>query len=150
MAAIFQTTFSNAFSWMKIDIWISIKFSLKFVPKGPIDNIPASVQLMAWRRPGDKPLSEQMMVVLPTHMCVTRPQWVTMLFDEQLAGHWIYYPAWGLDFENNFHVKIYAYVSLNGLIWVIFDLENEVWLASQILVKFKWAHWLAHKYIKIH
>ena len=30
---------------------ISIKFSLKFVPKGPINNIPALVQLMAWRRP---------------------------------------------------------------------------------------------------
>ena len=34
------------------DIWISIKFSLKFVPKGPIDNISALVQIMAWRRPG--------------------------------------------------------------------------------------------------
>ena len=31
---------------------------------------------MAWRRPGDKPLSEPMMVILPTHICVTRPQWV--------------------------------------------------------------------------
>ena len=31
---------------------------------------------MAWRRPGDKPLSETMMVRLPTHICVTRPQWV--------------------------------------------------------------------------
>ena len=31
---------------------------------------------MAWRRPGDKPLSELMMVSLPTHECVTRPQWV--------------------------------------------------------------------------
>ena len=31
---------------------------------------------MAWRRPGDKPLSEPMMVSLPTHICVTRPQWV--------------------------------------------------------------------------
>ena len=31
---------------------------------------------MAWRRPGDKPLSEPMMVRLPTHICVTRPQWV--------------------------------------------------------------------------
>ena len=58
------------------DIWISIEFSLKFVPKGPIDNIPALVQLMAWRRPGDKPLSEPMMVVLSTHICVTQPQWV--------------------------------------------------------------------------
>ena len=34
------------------------------------------VQIMAWRRPGDKPLSEPMMVSLPTHICVARPQWV--------------------------------------------------------------------------
>ena len=51
-------------------------FSLKFVPKGPINKIPALVQIMAWRRPGDKPLSEPMMVRLLTHICVTRPQWV--------------------------------------------------------------------------
>ena len=31
---------------------------------------------MAWRRPGDKPLSEPMMVSSLTHICVTRPQWV--------------------------------------------------------------------------
>ena len=55
---------------------ISIKISLKFVPKGPINNIPALVQIIAWRRPGDKPLSEPVMVNLPTHICVTRPQWV--------------------------------------------------------------------------
>ena len=55
---------------------ISIKFSLKFVPKVPINNIPALVQIMAWCRPGDKPLSEPMTVSLLTHICVTRPQWV--------------------------------------------------------------------------
>ena len=49
-------------------IWISIEISLKLVPKGPINNIPALVQIMAWHRPGDKPLSEPMMVRLPTHM----------------------------------------------------------------------------------
>ena len=59
------------------NVWISVKISLKFVPNGPIDNIPALVQIMAWRRWGDKPLFEQMMVSLPTHICVTRPQWVT-------------------------------------------------------------------------
>ena len=58
------------------NVWISIKISPKFVPKGPINNIPALVQIMAWRRPGDKPLSEPMLVSLPTHLCVTRPQWV--------------------------------------------------------------------------
>ena len=55
---------------------ISIKISLKFVPKGPINNNPALVQVMAWRRSGDKPLSEPMMVSLLTQICVTRPQWV--------------------------------------------------------------------------
>ena len=55
-----------------------IKISLKFIPKVPINNIPALVQIMAWRRTGDKPLSEPMMVVLPTHICVTRPQWVKL------------------------------------------------------------------------
>ena len=55
---------------------ILIEISLKFVPKGPISNIPALIQIMAWRRPGDKPLSEPMMVSLLMHICVTRPQWV--------------------------------------------------------------------------
>ena len=58
------------------NVRISIEFSLKFVPKGPINNIPAVVQIMAWRRPGDKPLSESMLVRSLTHMCITRPQWV--------------------------------------------------------------------------
>ena len=55
---------------------ISAKISLKFVPIVPINYIPALVQIMAWRRPGIKPLSEPVMVRLPTHICVTRPQWV--------------------------------------------------------------------------
>ena len=62
------------------NVRISIKMSLKFVPKGPLNNNPALVRIMAWRRPGDKPLSETMMVILPTHICVTRPQWVICVF----------------------------------------------------------------------
>ena len=58
------------------NVWISINILLKFDPKGPINNIPALVKIMAWRRSGDKPLSEPVMVRLPTHICVTRPQWV--------------------------------------------------------------------------
>ena len=58
------------------NVWIPIRISLKLVPQAPINNIPALVQIMAWRRPGDKPLSGPMMVRLPTHICVTRPQWV--------------------------------------------------------------------------
>ena len=37
---------------------ILIRNSLKFVPNGPINNIPALVQIMAWRRSVDKPLSQ--------------------------------------------------------------------------------------------
>ena len=62
--------------WYYLEI---IKVSLKFVPRGLINNIPALVQILAWRRPGDKPLSEPMMVSLPTHICVTRPQWVKVI-----------------------------------------------------------------------
>ena len=46
-------TFKRIF--LNENVRISIKISLKFVPKGPINNIPALVQIMAWRRPGDKP-----------------------------------------------------------------------------------------------
>ena len=48
MAAIFQTTFSNGFSWLKM-----YEFRLKFrlsLFLCLIDNIPALVQIMAWRR----------------------------------------------------------------------------------------------------
>ena len=67
-------TFKSIF--VNENVRISIKIWLKFVPKGPINNIPALVQIMAWRRPGDKPLSEPIMVSLLTHICFTRPQWV--------------------------------------------------------------------------
>ena len=53
-------------------VWISIKISLQFVPRGSVNNIPA----LAWHRPGDKSLSEPIIVSLLTHICVTRPQWV--------------------------------------------------------------------------
>ena len=69
MDAISQTTSSSAFSWMKM-----FEFRLKFQW-----SLFLRVQLTIfqhWRGPGDKPLSEPMMVSLTTHICVTRPQWV--------------------------------------------------------------------------
>ena len=73
-------TFKRIF--LNENIRISTKNSLKFVPKGLINNIPALVLIMAWRRPGDKPLSEPMLVRSLTHICITRPQWVyTILVD---------------------------------------------------------------------
>ena len=43
---------------------------------GQIYNIPALVETMAWRPTGDKPLSEPMIIILLTHVCITRPQWL--------------------------------------------------------------------------
>ena len=67
------------------NVWTSIQISLKFVPTGPIDNITAQVQIMAWHRPGDKPLCEQMMIISLTHICVTRPQWVKVPQDYSMS-----------------------------------------------------------------
>ena len=58
------------------NVWISIKISLKFAPKARINNILALVQIMAWRRPGGKPLSETIVVSFLAHICVTQPHWV--------------------------------------------------------------------------
>ena len=65
LADIFTRIFFNE------NVWISIKILLKFVPKGPINNIPSLVQIMAWCRPGDKPLFEPMMVRWPTRHSVS-------------------------------------------------------------------------------
>ena len=63
----------DIFKWIFLNenVLISVKISLKFVPKGPINNIPALVQVMAWRQQGTKLLSERMMVRLPTHIYVS-------------------------------------------------------------------------------
>ena len=78
-------TFKRIF--LNENVRISIKISLKFVPNGPINNIPALVQIMARRQSGDKPLSEPMMVSLLTHICVTRPQWVKYCHPAKVSHH---------------------------------------------------------------
>ena len=55
--------FWNGFSY---NLWISIKISLNFVHEGPINNIPALVQIMAWRRLGDRYM-----------ILITKSQWST-------------------------------------------------------------------------
>ena len=65
MAAIFQTFLMH---FLNEKVQISVKISLKLGRKGPINNIPALVKIMAWHRPGHKPLSEQMMASLLTHI----------------------------------------------------------------------------------
>ena len=78
MVDIFSTTVSNAL-FINEKFCILIRISLKFVPCDPFNDKSTLVQIMARRQPGDKPLSELMMVSLLTHICVTRPQLINPL-----------------------------------------------------------------------
>ena len=118
-------TFKRIF--LNENVRISIKILLKFVPKGQIDNIPALVQIMAWRRSGDKPLSEPMMVSLLTHICVTRPQCVKSGF------HYWWYIMW-----------YFLHGKANNTIWekpfsVKYGINAEKWDVSG-LIDF-WKKW---------
>ena len=93
MDAIFQPIFQMHF--LNENLCISMKISLKFVLKGPINNIRALVQIIAVRRLGEKPL----MVSLLTHICVIRTQWVYVVGDVGLCEskfptHALFHPAW--------------------------------------------------------
>ena len=63
--------------------------------------------MMAWYRSGDKPLSEPMMVSLPTHICVTPPQWVKWT----RKWHSIACP-WGQAMECHLRVHLILNLSL--------------------------------------
>ena len=64
---------------------------------------------MAWCLPGDKPLSEPMIVSLPTRICVTRPQWDSQKTPENIspsrASYWMSAVFW------NKPVALYRYIN---------------------------------------
>ena len=66
------------------NIWISLRISLKFVPKGPFNNIPALVQIMACRLVGAKPLSEPM---VQNGLALTRRQAIIWTNDGLVYWH---------------------------------------------------------------
>ena len=80
--------FQMHFLDQKKNVWISLMISLKFVPNVPIKNCPALVQIMAWRRSGDKPLSEPIVVRILTHICDTRSQWFKSDYHERIHNHY--------------------------------------------------------------
>ena len=96
------------------NVWISIKISLEFVPKGPINNIPALVQMMVWCCPGNKPSSEPMMFSLPTYICVIRPQWVKVInnYINLLLAGW-QYSILLMIFKKTFHAPSCVNLILN-------------------------------------
>ena len=82
----------SIFKWIFLNenVWIPIRFriSLNFVPKVPIDNGPALIQIMAWCLTGNKPWSEPVMAYF---RCIN----VSLGFNElsnnlwgEWAAHW--------------------------------------------------------------
>ena len=114
------------------NIRISTKNSLKFVPKGLINNIPALFLIMAWRRPGDKPLSEPMLVRSLTHICVTRPQWVKV--------HLV--PIWP---------PISKMTSIGYHVWLKLQpvVKKTIWRTSDIFEHVKRSNWLNKYYSSV-
>ena len=124
------------FKWIFLNenVWILLKISLKFVPKVWINNIPALVQIMAWRRPGDKPLSEPMVVSLLTHICITRPQWVN-----PQTHRYSYYTASEIILHmNTCHILKNIEAIAKGLTFVRCHFPNG-------LFSFCWLHFLHRK-----
>ena len=62
---------------------IQIQISLKCVPRTPIDNKPALVQVMVWRRTGDKPLPEPVMTQFSDAYMRHQGGWVNTSKSEQ-------------------------------------------------------------------
>ena len=94
--------------FLKENVWVSFKISLKYVPKVRINNILALFQMIASRRPGDKLLSEPMLVSFLAHICVNRPQWVN-----SLVANWGQVITWTND--DPFHWRIYPSPGCNEL-----------------------------------
>ena len=104
---------------------------------------------MAWRRPGDKPLSEPMMVRLPTHICVTRPQWVNKknahernicsdfryytfkIASTSCWGHWVN-PKFNLTFHCHFETRTFNKMGniLHTMFQVLFFYGKAVYFES--------------------
>ena len=90
--AIFKSIFLNE------NVWNSTEISVKFALNIPINNKPALVPIMAWHRIRGRPLFEQMIASLLSHICVTQPQWVN--------GQWSKIPIPGCGRVITFHTFI--------------------------------------------
>ena len=102
---------------------------------------------MAWRRPGDKPLSESMMVSLLTHICVTRPQWVNSLVIRraydcdimQICGTRIVMSSWLIVLGVSLWTKCWAEIDIhlsiscmNITIWYSTNVDRNIVICNTI------------------
>ena len=118
----------DIFKWIFLNnnVWISLRVSLKFVPKVRIINIPALVKIMAWLRPGDKPLYEPTVVSLLTHICVTWPHW-----DKNTSPFHNHRDIVTLIKNTQLH-KINLFDFYDLYTWVPFNKQGLIWIPTRI------------------
>ena len=136
---------------MNENVWISIKISLKFVPKGPINNIPALVQMIAWRQPG-----ENNMYVRPVNIFPNFLHWfsvgcdcsVMLYFNSSWAG-----PQLKLAVMSCAKSYCYCYDMDFHWIWIVMKIWLVKWVPGAVsvyrccfttigipIIKIRWSH----------
>ena len=119
--------------------WISLKISLKFISNVQINYIPTLVQIMAWHRQGDKPLSEPMMANLLTYICVPRSQWVNFIHAHAKFQrfHWMseQKPLYR-NYTRDADIKSCLLFRLVISLWK-FDIHIDNWW-----YRYQWKHWV--------
>ena len=96
-------------SFICIFLTENVLIALKFSPK-----LLALVLIITWCRPIDKPLSEPMMIILQTHLCVTWLIWIKSVF----SGVWI------------ISMKIFCQKTVLPLQWEFLYWQDEVFLSK--------------------
>ena len=111
------------------NVWFCLRFHWNLFLRFEWKNTPALVQIMAWRWPGDKPVSEPMMDGLLTHICGTRLQWVNCL-NPQGPIHNLSPLVWVMSFHQTGYGYGQFYLYSSGMLSVscllmlmLFDLQ---------------------------
>ena len=119
------------------NVWIPMKISLKFVPKGSINNIPALFQIMDWRRSGDKPLSEPMIVYrriyasLGLNEITIGKSYRLKIFEFTIYLIECFWGSVTTGFDNGIANKAFI-MPVN--IWFFYGSLYQTWLISEVLL----------------
>ena len=111
------------FIFMNENNTIPIRISLKFVTRSRIDNKPAFVQVMAWRRTGDKPLHE--LVLIPVHWRIYAVNLLSIYnpgIHKHSHVHWYIYTKVNMYIYMYTYLISYCYISWHSVAWISIDM----------------------------
>ena len=135
----------------KEKLHVLIHISLKFAPKGPIDNTSGLVQIMAWHLKGDKLLHEETITWTKSksliHIHVTRPQWVNCQSSKsscEVLSHNPFHPLlpithctlWGVTVISNMHGGWYCEYSSKHYPGI--NARGSHWCQVKLVQKMTW------------